>query len=71
MTSMLLWSTGSYETTLTFAASDDRNITRARTTVENNWFLYPGNEKVCAFPYYHILNALESVKNNSSVARIN
>lgn len=56
---------------LTFAASDDRYVTWARTAVKNDWFLYPGDEEVSAFSYHCVLDPTESIKDNSSVSCIN
>lgn len=55
---------------LTFAASDDRYVTRARTAIKNDRFLYPGDEEVGTFSYHCVLDPTESVKDNGSVACI-
>lgn len=44
-----------------FAANDDWHITGLRAAVKDNWFLYPRDEKVSAFPYRDVLYSVELV----------
>lgn len=57
--------------TLTFAASDHRNVAGARAAIKNDGFLYPGDEEVGTFSYHRVLDPTEPVKDDSSVTRIN
>lgn len=67
-----IWlSYGCWVQTLTFAARDHRNVAGARAAVENDGFLYPGDEEVGTFPHHHVLDPSEPVKDDGSVSRVN
>lgn len=56
---------------VTFASSNDRYVSRARTNVENNRTLYPGNEEMSTLARYLVLDAGEAIEYYRSVASIN
>ena len=55
---------------LTFASSYHGNTTRLAPNAEDDWFLYPGNEEMSAFPRYQWKNSTESIEYHSPLTTI-
>lgn len=56
---------------ITFAASDSWHVSGPGSDVEDDGFLYPGDEEVGTFSNDQILDTLKSVKDDGSVTTIN
>lgn len=56
---------------LTFAASDCRNISRPWSDIKDDRPLHPWNEEVSAFTNHQVLYTSKSVEDHSSMATIN